>query len=250
MFYYALISAVIVSLISLIGVVFIFFREEKINNLIFILVAFAAGALIGDSFFHILPEALINLDSLFVFVLVIAGFLLFYILENLIHWEHCHDNQCIEHHGRKHVLSKLNLIGDGIHNFIDGILIGVSYMVSFPVGLATSIAVVAHEIPQEMGDFAILLYSGLSKTRALIYNLISASLAILGVIIVYLGFFKESFSVNILPIVAGGFLYIAMSDLIPELHSHNQGRVKKSIVSFISLILGIFLMYLMKILLS
>ena len=177
-------------------------------------------------------------------MIIVSGFLFFFFIEKGIHWQHCHDKDCKEH-DKKH-LSYLNLIGDGIHNFLDGILIAVSYAVSFPIGIATTIAVIAHEIPQEIGDFGILLYSGLSKLKALIFNLISASLAILGVILVYFGLIKESLTLYFLPAVAGGFLYIAMSDLVPELHK--ETRTMKTILSFLFLFLGLILMYLLKIL--
>ena len=243
MLFYALISAVIVSLISLMGIFFIFFKK-KVDNIIFILVAFAAGALIGNAFFHIIPESFEKLNSEIASLIIVSGFLFFFFIEKGIHWQHCHDKDCKEH-DKKH-LSYLNLIGDGIHNFLDGILIAVSYAVSFPIGIATTIAVIAHEIPQEIGDFGILLYSGLSKWKALIFNLISASLAILGVILVYFGLIKESLTLYFLPAVAGGFLYIAMSDLVPELHK--ETRTMKTILSFLFLFLGLILMYLLKIL--
>ena len=243
-FFYSLISATFVSLISLVGVLFIFFGKNKIHKLIFVLVAFAAGALIGDAFFYIIPESFEKLNSEIASLIIVSGFLFFFFVEKGIHWQHCHDKDCKEH-DKKH-LSILNLIGDGIHNFLDGVLIAVSYLVSFQIGVATTIAVIAHEIPQEIGDFGILLYSGLSKLKALIFNLISASLAILGVILVYAGLIKESLALYFLPAVAGGFLYIAMSDLIPELHK--ETKTMKTILSFLFLLFGLILMYLLKIL--
>ena len=246
MFLNALFSAVIVSLISLVGILFIFFGKNKIHNVIFVLVAFAAGALIGDAFFHIIPESFERLNSEIASLIIVLGFLFFFFVEKGIRWQHCHDKDCREH-DKKH-LSTLNLIGDGIHNFLDGVLIAVSYAVSFPIGIATTIAVIAHEIPQEIGDFGVLLYSGLSKWKALIFNLISASLAILGVVLVYAGLIKESLALYFLPAVAGGFLYIAMSDLIPELHK--ETKTIKTILSFLFLFFGLILMYLLRILMG
>ncbi|MEK6878134.1 MAG: ZIP family metal transporter [Nanoarchaeota archaeon] len=246
MFFNALISAIIVSLISLIGVVFIFLRKENMTNLLFILVALAAGTLIGDAFFHIIPEALEEIEIMIVFIIVIIGFLFFYLIETFMHWHHPHEHfeEHAKEHRRKKNISYLNLISDGFHNFLDGVLIAVSYIASFPIGVATTIAVIAHEIPQEIGDFGILLYSGMSKIKALMFNLLSALFAIVGVIVVYLGLFKESYIMYVLPLIAGGFLYISMSDLIPELHEHHKGV--KSLIAFFFLILGLVLMFLLK----
>ena len=234
-------SVLIVSLISLIGL-FVFFPSGRGSWIIY-LISFAAGALFGDVFLHLLPEVAesggfgVELSS---FVLV--GILLFFILEKGIHWQHCHGQAMGEH---VHPFAYVNLIGDGLHNLIDGIIIAASYLVSFPVGLATTIAVVLHEIPQEIGDFAILIYSGFSKRKALLLNFASALLAFLGA---GLTFWAHSFIGSIdLPltlIAAGGFLYLAGSDLIPELHKHSRSFVS-SLAQVVVFLLGIGVMALL-----
>ena len=243
-FYSALISALIVSLISLVGIFFIFFRKKEIDYIIFILVAFAIGAMIGNAFFHIIPESLNELEPLNMSLILVLGFLLFFIIEKTIHWRHCHNESCDKHSNKP--FSYLNLIGDGVHNFLDGVLIGVSYIVSFPVGIATTVAIISHEIPQELGDFAVLLYGGFSKLKALIFNFLSASLAILGVVFAFLGLAK--FNIYALPLVAGSLIYLSMSDLIPELHKEKD--LKKSIISLIFIVLGLLIMYLFKLFLG
>lgn len=246
MFFEALISSIIVSLISLFGIFFLFFKRKNFDIILFILVAFAAGTLIGDAFFHIIPETFEEINMMTASLIIIAGFLLFYLIETFLHWHHPHEH--LEEHAKEHKKRKsasyLNLIGDAIHNFLDGVLIAVSYIVSIPIGLATTIAVIAHEIPQEIGDFGILLYGGFSKMKALMFNLFSALFAILGVVVVYIGF-NESFIIYALPLVAGAFLYISMSDLIPGLHEHD-GKIK-SLLAFLFLIFGLLLMYILKI---
>ncbi|MDP2628989.1 MAG: ZIP family metal transporter [Nanoarchaeota archaeon] len=243
-FYAALISAFVVSFVSLVGIVFIFFRKNKIEKFLFVLVAFAAGALIGDVFFHIIPESLEKLTFLNMLFFLISGFLFFYIIELFLHWHHPHKN--FEGHSKetKH-FSYLNLVGDGFHNFLDGALIAISYSVNFSVGIATTFAVIAHEIPQEIGDFAILVYGGFTKIKALVFNLLSALLAIIGVIFVSVGVFENNYSIYLLPIIAGGFLYISFFDLIPEI-SKNRKTSKENIYILLFLIFGLFLMFILK----
>ena len=240
-FFEAFLSALLVSVLSLIGIGFLFFRKKNIQLLIFLLVAFAAGTLIGDAFFHIIPESFELFDPMLVSLLIVFGFLIFFVIEKTIHWHHCHDE---ESEGHKHHISSLNLIGDAVHNFLDGILIGVSYLASIPLGITTTIAIIAHEIPQELGDFGVLLHSGMSKRKALLFNLLSALFAVIGVVIVFLKFFPIGAVNYFLPIVAGGFLYIGMSDLVPELHKENKSW--QSWASFAFLILGLAFMYFLK----
>jgi zinc and cadmium transporter len=211
-----ILSVLIVSLISLIGVLFIIIKTDKLSRIILLLVGFAAGALFGDAFIHLLPEAFREFEnSLMVSLLVILGILIFFILEKFLRWRHCHIPTSKE---RPHPMVTMNLIGDLIHNLIDGMIIGASYMVSIPIGLATTIAVIMHEIPQEIGDFGVFIHGGLDVKKALLLNFLSALTAIIGGIIsLIVGPIVKNYALTLLPLTGGGFIYIAGSDLIPEL---------------------------------
>ncbi len=211
------------------------FKEEFIKKYIFAFISLAVGALLGDAFIHLIPEALESASSpALISVLIIAGILIFFIIEKFLHWHH---------HGEDHVhpVGKLILFSDGIHNLIDGVIIGVSFLVSIPLGIATTIAVILHEIPQEIGDFTVLLHSGYSRRRALWLNFFSALTAVAGVIIAFiLGQAGEGLVMWVLPIAAGGFIYIAVADLIPELHKTKE--VNHSVFQIIAVILGVLAM--------
>jgi len=237
---YTFVSVTLVSLISLVGVFTLSLKEDILRKYIFMFISIAVGALLGDAFIHIIPEALENsTNPTLIGSLIITGIILFFILEKLLHWHH---------HGEKeesmgiHPVGKLVLLSDGVHNFLDGIIIGASFMVSVPVGIATTMAVILHEIPQEIGDFAVLLHSGYTRKRALWLNFLSAFMAFLGATIFFmLGEFAETVSSYFLPIAAGGFIYIAMTDLIPELHKAEQN--KRSLFQIVSIVMGFLLMF-------
>ncbi|MCX7994241.1 MAG: ZIP family metal transporter [candidate division WOR-3 bacterium] len=213
---FTLISVFLVSLISFIGVLFIAIKSSNLSRIILLLVSFAAGSLFGDAFIHLLPEAFEHFENTFlVSILVITGIFIFFILEKFVRWRHCHIPTSPEH---PHPMVTMNLIGDLIHNLIDGMIIGASYSVSIPIGIATTFAVIMHEIPQEIGDFGVFVHGGLSVRKALILNFLSALTAILGGIIsLILGPAVKNYALTLLPLTAGGFIYIAGSDLIPEL---------------------------------
>lgn len=240
---YALISVTLVSLISLIGVIALAVKRKNLEKVLLILVAFSVGALLGDAFIHLLPEAVEELGGFpsTISLSLLAGILLFFCLERFLRWRHCHKGNCEDH--PKH-LGTMNLVGDTAHNLIDGILIGASYLASIPLGLATTIAVIAHEVPQEIGDFGVLLHSGMSKRKALLYNFYSACAAILGVVLVLsVGSGASHLVETMIPLTAGGFIYIAMSDLIPELHKDNSKQ--NFLPHFIAILAGIALMFLL-----
>lgn len=238
---YTIISVLIISLISLIGVFTLSLKRERLKNLSLSLVSFAAGALFGDAFIHLLPEAFEKMGtetktSLY----VLAGVLIFFILEKFLRWRHCH----IESHKEFFPLAAMNLVGDAVHNFIDGLLIGATYMVSIPVGIATSLAIIFHEIPQEIGDFGVLIHAGLSVRKALVFNFFSAVIAILGAFVsLLIGPKVEGFAVSLLPIAAGGFIYIAGADLIPELK--HECELGESLRQLVLIVLGIAIMALL-----
>jgi zinc and cadmium transporter len=236
---YAFASVILISLVSLVGVFGLSLKKDLLQKYIFIFISLAVGALLGDAFIHIIPEALENSpSSLLTSTLVIAGILFFFILEKFLHWHH-HGDDTEENH--IHPMGKLILFSDGVHNFIDGVIIGVSFLVSIPLGLATTLAVVLHEIPQEIGDFAVLLHAGYSKTRALWLNFLSAVLAVVGVVFaLILGDMSDNFIVYFLPIAAGGFIYIAVADLIPELQKTE--KIKHSILQLVAVVVGILAM--------
>lgn len=237
---YATLSVIIVSLISLIGIFTIPFSREKLNKILIYFVSFSAGTLLGDAFVHLIPEAYLEKNSsLFVSVSILLGIVIFFILEKFIHWRHCHKIACKEH---PHPFSYVILAGDTIHNFIDGMVIGASYIVSVPVGIATTLAVIFHEIPQEIGDFGSLVYGGFSKTKALVLNFMTALSAILGLIFV-LSLTNFNVADFLVPFAAGGFIYIAGTDLIPELHKHTDP--KKSFWQLVTFVSGIGLMVLL-----
>ena len=236
---YAFSSVIIVSLVSLIGVFSLSLKEEIIKKYINLFISLAVGALLGDAFIHIIPEAFKNsFNPTVTSILIIFGILIFFTIEKFLHWHHHEDDTEINH---IHPTGKLILFTDGLHNLIDGIIIGVSFLVSIPLGIATTIAVILHEIPQEIGDFAVLIHSGYDKKKALWLNFLSALTAVVGLIIAFIfGGMAEIFTFWILPIGAGGFIYIAVADLIPELHKTKD--LKYSILQIISVMTGILAM--------
>ncbi|MFA5777292.1 MAG: ZIP family metal transporter [Parcubacteria group bacterium] len=235
---YTILSVVIVSLISLIGIFTIPFSREKLNKVLIYFVSFSAGTLLGDAFIHLIPEAYKNAGIyLGVSLYVLSGIVAFFVLEKFVHWRHCHKVPSEKH---PHPFSYVILTGDTVHNFIDGMIIGASYLVSIPVGIATTLAVVFHEIPQEVGDFGSLVYGGFSRKKALLLNFITALAAVLGAIAVLILGENESLVNFLVPFAAGGFIYIALSDLIPELHKHTKAR--ESFWQLTNFILGIGLM--------
>ncbi|OGC11322.1 hypothetical protein A3K48_02250 [candidate division WOR-1 bacterium RIFOXYA12_FULL_52_29] len=214
---WSLLSVALVSLISLIGVFTLSLNRSKLGEILLVLVSFAVGGLFGDAFIHLIPEAFESFgDKLLVSLLILAGILMFFILEKFVRWRHCHVPTS-EHH--PHPVVFMNLIGDAVHNLIDGMIIGASYLVSLPIGLATTLAVILHEIPQEIGDFGVLVHGGLTVRRALLFNFLSAVLAVAGAVIsLTIGPFVKDYALYLMPITAGGFIYMAGSDLIPALH--------------------------------
>ncbi|MFH1612304.1 MAG: ZIP family metal transporter [bacterium] len=233
-FLWAIGASIFVSLISFIGIISLLFKENILNKIFIFLVAFSSGSLISAAFFYLLPKTFEYSQNMTQnFIYVILGFIFFLILEKYLYWHHCHKKNC-----KIHVFTYLTLVGDGIHNFMDGLIIGTSFMVDIKFGLVTTFVIILHEIPQELGDFGVLLYGGFSKFKALLYNFFSGTTAIIGTIIGYYFANKiEFFSVILLPITAGGFIYIAACDLIPELHK--ETNQKKSIFSMLFFILGI-----------
>jgi zinc and cadmium transporter len=237
---YTLISVFIVSLISLVGVFTLSLDREKMEKIIIYLVSLAAGTLLGDAFIHLIPEAYKSApESIYPSLYILLGILSFFVLEKYLHWRHCHKIASPEH---PHPFSYIILIGDAVHNFIDGLIIAGSFLVSVPVGIATTTAVVFHEIPHEIGNFGSLIYGGFSRTKALAYNFITALTAIAGALLVLIINMDTVQIQNFLvPFAAGGFIYVASSDLIPEIHKNTEPQ--KSFWQLLIFILGIALMF-------
>jgi len=240
---YAMVSVVLVSLLSLLGLMFLAADEARLRRILLILVSFAIGGLSGDAFIHLIPESFRQLGfGLPTSLLMILGMFLFFVVERLIRWRHCHLSVS-EHH--IHPVAALNLTGDAVHNFLDGVVIGASYTVSVPLGVTTTLAVLLHEIPHEIGDFGILVHAGFSVRMAILFNFLTALTAILGTILALMvGPHLQSFSVSMLPITAGGFIYIAGSDLIPEVQAGCDG-VWITAIQFLAIVLGIAIMALL-----
>lgn len=229
-FLYILLAVVVVSLISFVGVVTVAVNKKHMRNLLLIFVSFAVGTLLGVSFLDLLPEAIASgIKSVFIFPLL--GMVSFFILEKFIFWHHRHEEK------EAHAFTYLNLIGDGLHNFIDGAVIAASFLQNIPLGIATTIAIIGHEIPQEMGDYGVLIYGGFTRAQALAFNFLSALTAVVGGIIGFL--FLSAFN-NLLPFLlaftAGNFIYLAGVDLLPELRK--ERNAKTSFIQLISIIVG------------
>ncbi len=240
---YSLLSITVVSLISLIGIINLFASDKKLCNMISSMVSLATGALFGGAFIHMIPTAFASSNSsTYISLSILIGIALFFGLEKFLHWHHEHHH----HHKEDHIkpFGYLNLVSDGLHNLIDGIIIAAAYMINIEVGIATTIAVILHEIPQEIGDFGLLLHAGFSKVKALLLNLMTASLSFVGAILVLIiGSSFENITTYALAIAAGGFVYIAGSDLIPELQKTTN--TKQSIKQFLIVGLGVALMFLL-----
>ncbi len=236
---YTLVSVLAVSLISLVGIITLSIKKVYLEKFLVFLVSLSAGTLLGDAFIHLIPESFEGSENSLVPALgVLSGILLFFILEKTIHWRHCHRVACENH---PHPFSYMILVGDSVHNFIDGMVIAASFLVSIPIGIATTVAVIFHEIPQEIGDFGSLVFGGFSRAKALVLNLFTALWAVLGAILVQLvDFDLENLTGILIPLAAGGFIYIASSDLIPELKKHEN--FSRSIFQILVFILGIGIM--------
>ena len=234
-----IIAVLIVSLVSILGIL-IFLKKKTLNKILFYLVSFAAGTLLGAAFLDLLPEALEQGFKETVPIFILIGILSFFVLEKFLHWHHHHAGH---EHEEVHGFTYLNIFGDAIHNFLDGVVIAISFLNSTALGIVATIAIIAHEIPQEIADFSILIYGGFSKIKALVYNFLTALTAVIGALTAY--FYSgaiESSTTFLTSFAVGGFVYIASTDLIPEIHKEKD--LGKSFVQLVLLALGIFLIWL------
>lgn len=229
------------SLASLAGRSLVFLGEERFHRFIHYAMSLAVGVLLGVVFLDLLPEALEFAAAETIFFWTLIGFLFFFILERGFLLYHCHDGKC-----PAHAFGYLTLLGDGIHNFIDGVIIALAFLVNIPLGIATSFAVILHEIPQEMSDFLVLLHAGFERRKALFYNFLIALTTIIGAFLTYLfAGVVQGLIGPALGLVAGNFLYIAAVDLVPELHQsqHTAGK-GAALIQIALIILGIGIIYL------
>ena len=227
-----LVSVAVVSLISLIGIVTFLMKGKFLDKMLFYFVSFATGALLGGAFLDLIPEAMGRWGTS-VIPFVLAGIVSFFVIERFLYFYHCHKMKC-----PVHTFTYMNLIGDGIHNFVDGMLIAASFITSIPLGIVTSVAVICHEIPQELGDFSILLYGGFKKEKALFYNFLTSLTAFAGALAVYfLSASVQNIDSFLVPFGAGGFIYLAMTDLLPELHKTEEK--KETVIHLILMLAGI-----------
>lgn len=233
-------ATLLISSGSLIGVLAISIKPVVLNKFLLPLVSLSAGTMLGASFLHLLPESVESMDAHLVFQLALFAFIAFFLLERFLHWRHCHD----ENHLTRHTIGYMNLLGDGIHNFIDGLLIAASFAAGDSLGIVAVLAIALHEIPQEIGDFGVLLHSGFNRNKALLANIAVSLTAVLGGIVGYfLTHSTEIFASYLVPVAAGGFIYIAGADLIPEL---KEGKTsKKTIATILMFVTGVVLMMLL-----
>jgi zinc and cadmium transporter len=237
-----------VSLLGLLGGFTLQFRSLARHSVLTTLVALAVGALLGDAFLHILPDAAASWGGFTpqLGLMVLAGFLPFFVMEAFLRWEHTHGTHAHgpgEHEeaaaGRVAPFGWMNLVGSGVHNLLDGVVIAAAFQVSQPLGLSTALAVGLHEIPHELGDFAVLVKAGFPPRRALLYNFLSACVATLGAVgFLLLPFPPAALDKIALPLTAGGFVYIAAADLVPELHHHGGDRRQTALI-FMGVLAGL-----------
>lgn len=236
---FALISTLVVSLTAFIGILLLLLKTNYIQKILNVLVAFSVGTLMGNAFFHLIPESYFHISSPHtVSWSIIVGFLIFFVLEQLIHTLSAHTVK----EEQKATYGYLSLYADGIHNFMDGMLIGAAWMFSPELGWVTTITVLFHEIPQEISDFGILIKAGFTKRKALLFNFLAALTAILGTLLsIWLGNTTQAFSTHILPIIAGGFIYLSATSLLPELLK--ETNKKRIVIYLLSMLLGLGMMF-------
>jgi zinc and cadmium transporter len=234
------VSGLAMSAIALVGSITLVLQEATLQKILLPMVALAAGSLIGGAFLHMIPAGMQRYgDGEGYFLWVLAGFLAFFALEQLLHWHHCHraSTSC------RKPLTYLILVGDGLHNFIGGVAIAGTFLVDIRLGIMAWLAAAAHEIPQELGDFSVLVHGGFKRGEALVFNVLSALTFLLGGIITYLAASRIDVTF-LVPFAAGTFIYIGASDLVPEVNKHENSV--NNVIHFLSFAAGIALMWLIR----
>lgn len=238
-----LLATIVDGFIAFAGALTFWVAEVNLRKIVKALVAFSAGALLSGAFFHLLAESIEELSVELSFYLVFVGFILFFLIEKFLYWHHCHEGKC-----EVHPVSYLILFGDAVHNFIDGLIIAASFLVDFGFGVITTLLILGHEFPQELGDFGVMVYGGMKKRKALFYNFLAQLTAVIGGLVGYFLSISVGSVSFLLPFAAGGFIYISASDLIPELHKEKS--IAKSMLSFLFFLFGIGFMIALKLLLE
>ncbi len=232
-----ILSTFAITLCVWVAVLLLLLKKDALAKITLFLVSLSAGSFIGGAFLHLLPEAAKEMEIEKLFLIVLGSFMFFFFLEKILHWRHCHKADC-----RVHTFGYMNLFGDSIHNFIDGLVIASTFVIDLRLGLAATFAIALHEIPQEIGDFGVLVHAGFDRVKALVANYLVALTVVLGGLVGYfLSSSLDSLLPYLLPFAAGGFIYIAASDLMPEIRK--EPNLKRSIHSFFIFILGVALMY-------
>jgi len=231
--YWIILMTCINGVVALAGAFSFLISKKAFQKILLLLVSLSIGSLLGGAFFHFIPEAIENLSYLITFSLIVTGILVFFLMETLLHWHHCHDGKC------EHPFTHLILYGDAIHNFIDGLIMASSFLISISFGLLTSLVIISHELPQELGDFGVLVYGGFTKKKALFYNFFAQLTAILGGILGYYSLSAGDYSIFLLPFAAGGFIYIAIKDLIPEVLKE---KGIKRVINFLAVLFGLLIL--------
>jgi zinc and cadmium transporter len=240
MLFEIVLATIIVSLISLIGILLLSLKKDTLDKLVFVILAFATGSLLAAAFFDLLPEALSGIQPESAFSLTLVGIILMFVLERLVHWHHEHH----DHKEHEKPVAYMVLLGDGVHNFFDGVAIAASFIASPALGVTTTIAIILHEIPQELSDYTLLLYAGFSPKKAAWTNLLSGLTALLGAIMFY---YSASLVDNIqyfgLAFTAGIFIYISCTDILPEMHKEEKRA--KSMMQLAAIFAGILMIWAM-----
>jgi zinc and cadmium transporter len=235
-----ILACILISFCVFVAIFLLSLKKETLKRITIFLVSLSAGALMGGAFLHLLPEASEKIEINQMYIIVLVAFIFFFFMEKILYWRNCHKEKC-----KIHPFAYMNLMGDALHNFIDGLVIASAFIIDYKLGITTTLAIALHEIPQEIGDFGVLIHTGLKKTTALFLNYMVALTVVLGGVVGYFLSFKlEIIIPYLLPFAAGGFIYIAASDLMPEIRQ--EPNKKKSIISFLIFIIGIALMYLVK----
>jgi zinc and cadmium transporter len=240
--FWILAASIVLSLISLVGGIALLVRESTLRRLLFPMISLSAGALLGGAFFHLIPSALEQMGSAtVVMILVLAGFSVFFALEQFLHWHHCHRHSI----GCKKPMTYLILVGDTLHNFLDGIAVAGAFITDIRLGLTTCLATAAHEIPQELGDFGVLVHGGWEKRKALLFNFLSSLTFWIGAVLTWAASLRMDISF-LIPFAAGNLLYIGASDLVPEIARHENAGA--NIVHYVCFLAGLGLLLAVKLL--
>lgn len=232
-FFASVIAATLISTTSFAGIIILILPAKTLSAILILFISLSSGALMGGAFFHLLPEAAKTLSQETVYMTMLVSFITFFLIEKYLHWQHCHEKDC-----HIHTFGYINLIGNAVHNFIDGLIIAGTFTVSIELGIITTVMIALHAVPQEIGDLGVFLYAGFSKKNAVFYNFIVSLMVVVGSIVgSFLSISMQGVIPFLPPFAAGGFLYIAASDLIPEMRKEEEG--KKSFLSFLIFIAGI-----------